>query len=132
MDPISNQQMGNATSIFNLMRNIGGSMGIAISTTLVSRFQQSSINRLGAHVTPYNTQTQMMLQNMRDALIARGADSVTATRQSEAAIYGLVRQQAAILSFLHVFRVLGILFLLMIPLLLWMKRPTTRRTAPVH
>src|SRR5437879_5351413 len=47
MDPIAKEVMGNATSLFNLMRNIGGSVGIAIATTLISRKAQQNINVLG-------------------------------------------------------------------------------------
>ena len=50
MDPIPRENMGNATSIFNLMRNIGGSMGIAAATTLLTRHRQEHTNNLVAHV----------------------------------------------------------------------------------
>ena len=56
MDPIPREGMGNATSIFNLMRNIGGSLGIAVATTVLSRQQQVHTNLLGSHVDPYNPQ----------------------------------------------------------------------------
>ena len=51
MDPIPREQMGNATSLFNLMRNIGGSIGIATTGTMLARQQQAQINVLGAHVS---------------------------------------------------------------------------------
>ena len=54
MDPIPKETMGNATSLFNLMRNIGGSVGIALSTTMLSRRAQANIALLGAHVTIYD------------------------------------------------------------------------------
>ena len=74
-----------------------------------------------------------MLDQMRSALMARGADPVTATRQAYGAAFGMVQRQAALLSFLETFRALGILFLLVLPLLLLMKRPTRRGdTAPAH
>ena len=53
MDRIPREEMGNATSIFNLMRNIGGSIGIATAATLLERHRQMYTNMLGAHVTPY-------------------------------------------------------------------------------
>jgi DHA2 family multidrug resistance protein len=53
MDPIPKEERGNATSIlFNLMRNIGGSIGIASATTLLARHTQANINVLGAHIPP--------------------------------------------------------------------------------
>ena len=47
MDQIPKEETGNATSLFNLMRNIGGSMGIAAATTMISRRGQFYTNRLG-------------------------------------------------------------------------------------
>ncbi len=54
MDPIPREKMGNATSLFNLMRNIGGSIGIATTSTLLSRHQQSTTGILAANVTMYD------------------------------------------------------------------------------
>jgi DHA2 family multidrug resistance protein len=127
MDPIPNQEMGNATSIFNLMRNIGGSMGIATVTTILARREQMHINVLGAHVTPYSLGTTTMLENLRQAFIAAGADSYTATQRAYAAVFGMAARQAAVISFVEVFWMLGMLFLVVIPLILLMGRPAGRR-----
>ncbi|HUK88544.1 MAG TPA: DHA2 family efflux MFS transporter permease subunit [Terriglobales bacterium] len=122
-DPIPQEQMGNATSIFNLMRNIGGSIGIATTTTLVARNTQRHLNILGAHVTPYDTATRMTFEGLRRYFMAQGADMVTATQRAYGALFGMVVRQAAMLSFVDVFRLLGILFLLALPLILLMRRP---------
>ena len=74
--------MGNATSIFNLMRNIGGSTGIAFATTYLERRSQEHINVLGGHVDLYSAQAQQMISGIRGALIGRGVDAATAARQS--------------------------------------------------
>ena len=132
MDPISNEQMGNATSIFNLMRNIGGSVGIAAATTMVARAGQRDLNTLGAHVNLFNPQAQAALEAARQFFLAEGADLVTATSKAYAAVFGMVQQQATILSFLGVFHILGWVFLACLPLLLLMKRPTSRRPTAMH
>ena len=132
MDPISNEQMGNATSIFNLMRNIGGSCGIAAATTMVARAEQVNINHLGVNVTHFNPPSAAVLEHIRRALMAGGADIATATRQSYAVVFGMIQRQAAILAFLKVFRFLALLFLIVIPLLFLMKRPSGRGPAPMH
>src|ERR1700693_2155185 len=54
MAPIRKENMGNATSLFNLVRNLGGSIGISAVSTMQTRFQQRNINQLGAHVNPYS------------------------------------------------------------------------------
>src|SRR6202163_2111274 len=79
MDPIPREKMGNATSLFNLMRNIGGSIGIATTGTLLSRHSQATTSMLGSHVTPYDAAGQTVFLQMRNAFIAAGADAATAT-----------------------------------------------------
>ena len=126
MDPIPKERMGNATSIFNLMRNIGGSAGIATVTTLVARRRQTYTNILGAHVNPYSLGTRIMLENTRRAFMASGADFVTATQRAYAALFGAVERQAAMLSFNSAFWLLAVLFIAIVPFILLMKRPATR------
>src|SRR5262245_46203557 len=75
MAPIPRQRMGNATSLFNLMRNIGGSVGIAVTGTMLARNQQAATALLGANVTPYDAASQSMLTQMRGAMMAAGADA---------------------------------------------------------
>jgi len=117
MSHISPQKMGNATSIFNLMRNIGGSIGIALMTTFLARRVQVHQNHLVAKVTAGSSQTARLLQGMRANFIAHGIDGVTATRKALGAIYGLVQQHAAMLAFVEAFFVMGVVFLLMLPFL---------------
>src|SRR2546422_4529346 len=65
MDRIPRERMGNATSLFNLMRNLGGSIGIAVTGTMLSRQQQANINVFGANVDAYSPQTQSTFNAMR-------------------------------------------------------------------
>jgi len=123
MDPIPKEEMGNATSMFNLMRNLGGSVGIATATTYLFRRQQFHTHLLGADVTPFNPQTMVRLRGLEAAMIAHGADPVTATHQAYGAIWGLVQRQASMIAFVDTFRAMSGVFLLMIPLVFLMKRP---------
>jgi len=123
MDPIPVQEMGNATSLFNLLRNLGGSIGIAMSNTYLFRRQQMHTARLGSHVNPYNPLAMNMVQGLRSELERRGEDAVTALHQAWGAVFGMVQQQAAMQSFVDTFRLLGLIFLLLVPMLLLMKRP---------
>src|SRR6266481_3602199 len=85
-DPIPKEEIGNATSLFNLMRNIGASIGIASVTTILARHQQTHINTLSSHVTPYDPAAQSAIQSMTARMMAAGADPATATRQAYAAV----------------------------------------------
>src|SRR5204862_4210057 len=113
MDPIPRERMGNATSLFNLMRNIGGSIGIAVTGTLLARRQQAATSLLGANVTPYSPAAQATFERMKAGFIASGSDAVTATNRAYAALFGMVQRQAAMVSFVSIFQLLGILFLLL-------------------
>jgi DHA2 family multidrug resistance protein len=123
MDRIAREKMGNATSLFNLMRNLGGSIGIAITGTLLSRQQQAYVNVFGSNVDPYSAQTQRAFEAARAGFIAAGIDVTTATQRAYASLFGMVNQQASMVSFVLLFRLLGVMFLLLLPLILLMKRP---------
>jgi MFS transporter, DHA2 family, multidrug resistance protein len=125
MDAIPRERMGNATSLFNLMRNIGGSIGIAMTGTMLARQQQVTTAVLGANVTLYDAGSTAMFDRLRAGFMAAGADAATATRRADAALFGMVRQQAAMVSFVGIFQILGLVFLVMIPLVLLMRRPRT-------
>jgi DHA2 family multidrug resistance protein len=127
MDAIKPEEMGNATSLFNLMRNIGGSVGIAVATTMIARTSQGFINTFGRHVNPYSPQANAMLEQMRGYFMSRGSDFATATREAYGALFGTVQQQAALLSYLNEFKFFGAVFLAMLPFILLMRRPAHSR-----
>lgn len=120
---ISKQEMGNATGVFNLLRNIGGSVGIAISATLIARLSQTHQTNLVAHVTPYNPTFQSYFAELKQTLIAKGMAATEAENVAMAKIYGLVQQQSAVLAYNQIFMLVGFAFLAVIPLLLLLKRP---------
>jgi DHA2 family multidrug resistance protein len=126
MDPIPRERMGYATSLFNLMRNIGGSVGIAVTGTMLARTQQATTTLYGANVTQYDETTRGIFNQMQAAFMAAGADAVTASERAYAALFGMVQRQAAIVSFVGLFQLLGIMFLALLPLVLLMQRPRSR------
>ncbi len=130
MSNISRESMGNATSMFNLLRNLGGGIGIAGVSTLVTRFSQKQINILGAHVTAYNPKARMMMSQLEAGLRGHGASAAVAAHQSSGMMFGMVERQATILSYISVFQILALIFLAMTPLVLLMKRPS-HGTKPV-
>ena len=123
MDAIPREKMGYATSLFSLMRNIGGSIGIAVTGTLLARHTQATSVLYSANVTGLDPTSQSMFYQMRAAFMAQGADVVTATSRAYAALQGMVMRQASIVSFVGLFQLLGIVFLVVVPLVLLMKRP---------
>jgi DHA2 family multidrug resistance protein len=132
MDPIPRERMGNATSLFNLMRNLGGSIGIAVTGTMLARKTQVYTNILGSHVDQYSPDARNMMETMRQGFINAGSDAVTATDRAYHAVFGLVVRQATMVSFVELFRLLGVIFLLLLPLVLLMRRPRGRAAAGAH
>ncbi|MDR3750918.1 MAG: DHA2 family efflux MFS transporter permease subunit [Terracidiphilus sp.] len=122
MSRLRRQEIGNAAGIYNLMRNIGGSVGIATVTTILVRGSQSHQNYLAANLTASNSATGMLLQGMAAKFRMGGSDAVTAQYEALGALYRSVQQQASVLSYADNFRLLGYLALLCIPLVLLFQR----------
>ena len=114
---LSNEQMGNASGVFNLMRNTGGSVGIAAVTTMLARGAQVHQAMMVAHLTPYDPAFQQRVGQ----LATRGVPGM-ATQQAYAGIYGTLVRQATLLSYIDIFRVLSFLCLLCIPATLLFER----------
>ena len=132
LSTIAKEEMGNATGIFNLLRNLGGSVGIATAATLLSRFTQFYQTGLTAHVNPFNPVTQLRLAELQQGAIAKGVDAVTAEKTALAILNAMVQRQAGMLAYNYIFWVIGIAFLVIIPLLILLKKPKNHRPVEFH
>jgi len=120
------EKLGYATGLMNLFRNIGGSGGIAMITTIMARRQQFHQEVLVSHLTPLDGEVVPTLNSMTANLVAHGASGADAAVQAVGQLYGLVQRQAAMLAVADTFWVLSLVFLGMIPLVLCL------RAAPPH
>jgi len=111
-----------ASGLMNLARNIGGSVGISLVTTLLDRRGQVHLNYLSRHLSASNPAFQSMMQGTTQAMRAHGANSVFATQQAYAMIQGTVQRQATMLAYIDDFRLLGFAILAMVPLVFLMKK----------
>ncbi len=132
MDPIPKEGMGNATSLFNLVRNLGGSIGISTVNTIQVRQAQADMHLLGAHVNPYNPAAGVMLRGMQQVFITHGSDPTDALHQAQGAIFGMVQQQAAMMAYNTAFEILGATFLVMIPFIFLLQRPKSKGPVMAH
>jgi DHA2 family multidrug resistance protein len=123
MDPIPLEAMGFATALYSLVRNMGSSMGISFVTTELARRSQLHQARLVDGITAYNPATQEAMRSLGRVF---GVDGGDGSRRALGVIYGQTVRQASVMSFLDLFHLLGILFLLMIPLVWVMRRPRQR------
>jgi DHA2 family multidrug resistance protein len=112
--------MGNATALLNVVRNLGGAIGVALLTTLLARRSQAHQSILVGHIDAWDSETADRLHTWATHFAAQGADQFTANRRAMSALYGEVTRQAQLLAFADDFWILFVLFcgsLLLLPLL---------------
>ncbi|PZV10972.1 MAG: MFS transporter [Leptolyngbya sp.] len=119
------------SGFYNLTRQLGGSIGIAILTTLLAQREAFHRAILLATLTPYDPETNQRLDALTNTFKNHGSDAVTAHQQAIASLSHLVNTQAAILSYADLFRFVGVVFLCSLPLLLFLDKGGAGAKAPV-
>jgi DHA2 family multidrug resistance protein len=117
------EKIGAATGVFNLMRNIGGSFGIAGVTTLLARRSQFHQIRLIPHVSLYDPSYQHMSRESIGKLVAFGEPLWLAQKQAVGFAYAQVLRQATTMAFVDCFWLLGVAIIVIMPMVLLMRRP---------
>jgi len=132
MSSIQKEEMGNATAIFNLLRNLGGSFGVAVVTTLLARGAQFHQSRLVDHLTYFDRNLQMAAPQISTILQERGFSSTLPDQGALGFIYGVLQRQASMLSFNDVFSFLSMMLFLILPLTLLMRKGEVTVTSGMH
>jgi MFS transporter, DHA2 family, multidrug resistance protein len=120
---MTRDEIERATGPFNLVRNLGGSIGIAVMGTWLERGTQVHHSGLVQKMGSQLSEGAWAHHPLLTELPRRGADASTAMQQALVAMAGIVRKQALFLSFVDSYRLLAVLLLLSIPLLLLLRRP---------
>jgi DHA2 family multidrug resistance protein len=130
---VSAAELPTASGLFNVVRNVGGSVGIAVTTTWLARQTQVHMATLIGHVTPWSAATADRLARLQDVYLAAGADADTARRQALKHLYEEVQRQASMNAFSDDFLRLAAIFVAIVPLVWVMRRPSdTPRPQPVE
>ncbi len=140
---IAREKMGNATAALNVVRNLGGAIGVSVMTAVLARRSQEHQSTLVSHVNVWDPETAERLRAWTRHFAARGVDTFTAERQALGTLYKEVTRQAELLAFADDFWLLFILFcatLVLLPLLRRVRidgpvrgeRPDERAPAPIH
>ena len=129
---LRDDQIGAATGLYNLMRNLGGSVGIAATTTLLARAAQQHQALLVGHLTPENPLYLDQLGALTAALTPQLGAS--AGEQATALIYQTLQRQAMLLAYIDNFRLIALVCLLSVPLVFLFRRVRARpdAAAAVH
>ena len=114
---------GDGSAVFNIARNLGGSVGTAMLDTIVTRREQFHDFEIGAFINSYRPVVEDRVQALTATFVNKGYDTVTATQQAYAQIENIVRNNAYIMAFNDAFLVLGI-SLLVGAALVWLCRHT--------
>jgi DHA2 family multidrug resistance protein len=124
--------VANASALFNLMRNTGASVGITLSGTLLVRWGQLHQAGLVENVHATSALGQAALTQASFVAQQAGADPVTATSQAYGMIYGLILREASLNAFMDVFRLSGYVVLLILPLILFLRKPAAHTPGSLH
>jgi DHA2 family multidrug resistance protein len=111
-----------ASGLMNLARNIGGSVGISLVTTMLDRRSQVHLNDLSRNLSSGNPALRSMLAGASRAMQAHGSSAALATKQAYALVEGTLQRQATMLAYIDDFRFLAVAILLMVPLVFLMKK----------
>jgi len=134
MAGLANEEIGNASGLYNLFRNVGGSIGISIVNTLVARHEQLHQNELVHSLAPQSPILQNQLQSLRSYLEMQGYSSADAMHKAYGLIGGEVSRQAALWSYVDDFRYLALACFACIPIVFALKKAVGRKgaSAPAH
>ena len=122
MSSVRREEMGNATGIFNLLRNLGGSFGVAFVTTLLTRRAQFHQLHLSEHLTPLDRNFQLALPQISQRLQELGLNPSLLKDGSLGMVYQQLLRQANMLAFNDAFAVLSTMLMLTLPLVLLMRK----------
>jgi DHA2 family multidrug resistance protein len=114
MGSLAQELMGGASGILNLMRNIGGSIGISVATTMLARDTQTHYNLMVGRINPSNHHFQTYLHGVT-GFLAKSADPVLAQHKTFSLLQALLDQQASLLAYLDNFQFMA--WLCLVPLL---------------
>jgi MFS transporter, DHA2 family, multidrug resistance protein len=127
---IKKEDMGGATSLFSLLRNLGGGFGVAFVTTVLARRAQLHQSRLVEHLTPFDWPYQWTTHNIQSFLHQKGIPDALAPQGSLGIIYRNLIGQATMIAFNDAFHFVLILMLTILPLIFFLKRPDKIDTPP--
>jgi DHA2 family multidrug resistance protein len=126
------ESTGQASSLINVARNLGGSIGVSIANTGIAQRSQFHQSRLVESIVPSSVNYQHALERLTEIFVGQGSSQVTAQRQAIGWIGQTISGQSALLSYIDVFWGFSMFALLMVPLALTLKRVQLSRPTAGH
>jgi DHA2 family multidrug resistance protein len=132
LSSIPRHRLADATGLNSLLRQIGGSIGLAVMATLMSRFATRAHGSMLAHITTDRPAVMQRMMAMERMLMGRGLTADAAHSTAARILDGQLRMQAMVLSFEKLFYICGIAFLCVLPLVLFLRTPEKMEKIDVH
>jgi DHA2 family multidrug resistance protein len=132
LSTIPRHRLSDATGLNSLLRQTGGSMGLAVFATLLSRFATRARGDLLPHFSMSSPAMTARLGGIQRMLQSRGLDAMAARHTAAQMIDGQLRRQSMMISFEKLFYLSGILFLCVLPLVFFLKMPKDAEKLDVH
>lgn len=134
MAGLPNEEIGNASGLYNLLRNIGGSIGISIVNTIVSRHAQSHRAELVRSITPQSPNFQQQFSGIQHAMNMAGSGGngsplYGAATRALGIVNGMVNQQALLWSYVDDFRYLALVCFGCVPLVFMLRKAMAKKGA---
>jgi DHA2 family multidrug resistance protein len=126
---VARDKLTAASGLYNVVRQVCGSVGIAAAATLVTRGSVIYRARLSQELVPGDPRVETWLQGIKAAMLRFGGDPALATRQAMAALEEYVVRQASVLAYNHIYQLITLSFLACLPLVLLLRRPRGRLAA---
>jgi MFS transporter, DHA2 family, multidrug resistance protein len=130
---IEAENAGSASGLFNMMRNLGGAVGIAVLQTLLTKREQYHSNVLMQSVSPFEQATRNRLDQLTQYFMNHGViDRTDALQRAYVAIGHVVQKQAFILAFSDTFYLLGAALIVALAAALLLKKPDHLSSGGAH
>lgn len=123
--PIPKQDVAKATGFFNLTRQLGGSMGVALLSTVLDQRMVFHRSVLSSHLAADDPQVLQRVDQLTHLYASHGSSPAIAHAQALTSLRGMVQQQASVLSFNDMFHLVAALVLVTLPLVFLLGRPST-------
>jgi DHA2 family multidrug resistance protein len=121
LSSLKGQQIGQGAAFTGMMRQLGGSFGIALITTFMARQNMQHRSDLVSKLDTNNPAVTQRVEGMQHSFVGKGMDPATALKSAYSALDHAVTKQAAVLSYMDVFIYLGVMFLICVPFVLLVK-----------
>ena len=132
LSTIKRHQMTDATGLNSLIRQVGGSIGLAIFVTLLARFNDVARASVTSHVSSVRPEVIERLAILRGGFSAQGFDPHYANQAAMSALDFGIRIQASVLAYDKIFILAGVLFLVVLPLLIFLRIDRKVSVTPAH